>query len=75
MALQMVGTNPGLLQNPAAKTMMFQLLALGGVSPVDIGLVNEQINQNPQMPQEPQVAGSMAKTMGAPGMMASSAQV
>ncbi len=72
LALQIIGTNPGILQMPAAKAILFSLLSLGGVSPVEIGLLNDQANQGNAQPQPqqqqpgapasgPQVTGSLAK--------------
>lgn len=56
LGLQVLGGNPGILQNPATKAMFFKLLSLGGVSPVDLNLFVEQ----PQQPQQGP-AGSVAR--------------
>lgn len=67
LALQIVGTNPAILQDPSAKAMLFSLLSLGGVSPVELGLFDVQPQaQQPQM-QAPQVAGSLASPQGMGG--------
>lgn len=60
LALQIVGTNPAVLQNPMSKSLLFQLLALGGINPVDISALNQQANQPQAQQGQPQVAGSMA---------------
>jgi hypothetical protein len=51
--LQIVGGNPAVLQNPSTRTMIFKSLELAGISPVELKLLNEQIQANPQemMPQ------------------------
>lgn len=59
MALQIVGTNPGVLQNPAAKSMLFKILGLGGINPAELNL-DVPADQGQQQ-QPPQVAGSLAK--------------
>lgn len=64
LALQIVGTNPNILSNPVTKQMLFNLLSLGGISPVDLGLMNDAQPQQPQQGQDQmpqQVAGSLAK--------------
>ncbi len=69
LALQIVGTNPGIVQNPVTKNLLFSLLSLGGVSPAELGLLNQSQAQ-PQSPgqpaQQPQVAGSMAAPAAMP---------
>ena len=58
--LQIVGTNPAVMQSPQTKKMIFALLSLGGVSPAEIGLLDEQ-QATQENPQQQQVAGSLAK--------------
>lgn len=82
MALNIVGTNPAILQNKAAKGLLFALLGLGGISPADLGLMSEDAMAPQQMPQDPnnpqagqaqqgQMAGSMARPQPmSPQMMA-----
>lgn len=60
LALQIVGTNPGVLQSPVAKSLLFQLLSLGGINPVDVSALSQQAVQPQQQQQQQQVAGSMA---------------
>lgn len=73
LAMQTVGTNPAMLQSPVAKAIFFQLLALGGISPVEIGLLNDSSQQQSSAPQDPnqtqQVAGSMARPVATGGQM------
>jgi hypothetical protein len=56
LALQTVGTNPAILQNKTSRTIFFKLLSMGGVSPVELNMLNEEVDQTP-LPQ----AGSMSK--------------
>lgn len=68
MVLQIQGTNPAVMQDPNSKALIFKLLSLGGISPMEIGLSY----QSPSQPQQPmQVAGSLAKPQAAamPGQM------
>lgn len=62
LVLQIVGTNPGVLQNKVAKSLLFQLLALGGISPAEINAVNME----DEMPM--QVAGSVSAPTPVQGM-------
>lgn len=72
MVLQIAGTNPMALQDPNSKNLIFRLLSLGGISPVELGLTYQ--SQQPMMP--PQVAGSLAKpTAPMAGGMTSMMQV
>jgi len=65
MVLQIAGTNPMALQDPTSRSLIFKLLSLGGISPVELGLTYQSKDQ-PQM--QPQVAGSLAapQAMGMP---------
>jgi len=73
MVLQIAGTNPMALQDPNSKNLIFRLLSLGGISPVELGLTYQSQAQ-PMMP--PQVAGSLAKpTAPMAGGMTSMMQV
>lgn len=75
LALQIIGTNPGVMANPATKSMLFSLMALGGVSPVEIGMLQDQAANQPQMPQgQTQVAGSMASPSPIAGLMPNTTQ-
>lgn len=74
LAMQIIGTNPGVVQNPVTKRILFSMLALGGISPVELGLLNEQAaTPQAQMPQQgqpqQQVAGSLSAPTGMAGMM------
>lgn len=75
LALQIIGTNPQIVQNPVTKGMLFSLLSLGGISPVELGMMDEA--PAPEMPmQQMEVAGSMAKpTAQKPAMMPSTTSV
>ena len=73
LALQIVGTNPAILQIPAAKSMLFALLSLGGINPIDLNL-NQPMPQQAQQ-QQPQVAGSLAVPSPVQGMATSNTQV
>jgi len=68
MVLSIAGTNPMALQDPNSRGLIFKLLSLGGISPMELGLTYK--SPDPQM--QPQVAGSLAKPQamqGAPSMM------
>ena len=53
LAMQLVATNPAILTNPATRTMLFKSLELAGVSPIDLGLVEEQAKAQPELPLQP----------------------
>lgn len=72
MVLQIAGTNPMALQDPNSRNLIFKLLNLGGISPVELGLTYQ--SQAPQMT-PPQVAGSLAKPAPMSGSMNSTMQV
>jgi hypothetical protein len=63
LALQIVGTNPGIVQDPVSKQILTNLLALGGISSINLN-----IPASAQVPQ--QVAGSLAKPQAMQGNMA-----
>ena len=63
MVLQIAGTNPMALQDPTNRALIFKLLSLGGISPVELGLTYQPKDQ-PQI--QPQIAGSLAKTSPSP---------
>ncbi len=60
LALQIIGTNPGVTQNPATRSILFNILSLGGVNPADLNLSPT----SDQSGQQPQVAGSLAAPKG-----------
>lgn len=64
LAMQIIGTNPAVVQNPMTKQIFFKFLAMGGINPTEIGLGYESPSDQGQM--QPGVAGSMA----APGAVA-----
>lgn len=55
IALNIIGTNPGIMQNPMAKALLFKLMTLGGVNPAQLNLTAQT-----QPTVAPQVAGSIA---------------
>jgi hypothetical protein len=63
-AMQIYGTNPGIVQDPIGRQMLFKFLGLGGINAAELGFLNKAPEQS-QVP--PQVAGSLAKP-SAPGM-------
>lgn len=50
VALQILSSNPAILQSPTTKAVFLQLLALGGVSPVELNIFAE--NEEPQITQQ-----------------------
>jgi hypothetical protein len=66
--MQILGSNPAVLQDPGLRSIMFKSMELSGVSPVDLKLLNEQIkNTPPQMPMEQ--GGSISPVQGVPSQM------
>lgn len=63
--LQIVGTNPAVLANRATRAILFKIAENGGVSPVDLNLIGEQIDQNPQEVMAMAQGGSVAGSAGA----------
>lgn len=62
LAMQILSTNPAILQSPVTKNIFFSLLNLGGISPVEIGLTDAVQNQAQQGQQ-----GQQPPLGGAPG--------
>ncbi len=62
--MQLVGQNPAVLQNKMLRTIVFKLMELAGISPGDIGMLDQAISaqqstqpqqgQQPQQPPNPQ---------------------
>lgn len=71
LLLQLVGTNPGVMQNPATMSMVKYLASLGGINPADLNLTA----QSAQPQGQPQVAGSMSAPSPVQGVMQTSSQV
>jgi hypothetical protein len=73
--LQLVSANPAMLQNKPIRTMFFKLLELAGVNPVDLGMMEEQFQSEPQqMPMQQGGSVTSPSPMGSP-MMAPTSQV
>lgn len=72
LALQILGTNPTVTQNPATRQIFFKFLAMGGINPAEIGLTYQPQGQD-QM--APPVAGSLSKPTAGAGSMPSMQQV
>lgn len=72
LALQIVGQNPGVLQNAPARSMLFYLLSLGGISPADLNLT-AQPEQQPQQPVEQ--GGSLSSPTPVQGLVTSTTTV
>ncbi|MEK9697401.1 MAG: hypothetical protein VW270_16680, partial [Candidatus Poseidoniales archaeon] len=68
LALQIVGSNPTILQNPVTRNVFFKLMELGGISPVEFANMEMEQTTNqqpmaqggsvalPQMAQTPMVS-------------------
>lgn len=65
--MQIIGSNPAVLQDPGLRSIMFKSMELSGVSPVDLKLLNEQIRNAPQMPLAQ--GGSISPTQGVPAQV------
>lgn len=46
--MQMVGTNPAVLQNKTLRTIVFKIMEMAGMSPGDIGMLDQSINAQSQ---------------------------
>lgn len=57
-AMQILGANPAILQNPATRTMLFKMLENAGMSPIDLNLIEDIATSQPQM--DPQLGGSVS---------------
>jgi len=69
--MQMVNTNPAIIQNPVTRGILFKLLELRGVSPIDIGLFEESVRQespegSPEGMQTLQPGGSISTQSAVP---------
>jgi hypothetical protein len=51
--LQILGTNPAIVQNPQTRGILFKMLAMAGVSPVDLDLLEQEMGNKPtaELPQ------------------------
>lgn len=72
LALQILGSNPAVTQNPATRQIFFKFLAMGGINPAEIGLTYQPQGQEEGMPP---MAGSMAKPGAMTGQMPSSTPI
>lgn len=59
MVLQIIGTNPAVMENENTKRIIFAMLSMGNISPVEIGLLDQPAQPQGQVP--PEVAGSLAR--------------
>ncbi len=75
LALQIMNTNPAILQNPSTKKIFFSILSMGGVNPIDLGLTDMPTESQPQMPGQPAMGqgGSVALPQANPGVGATNA--
>lgn len=62
LALQIIGTNPGVTENPATRSILFKILSMGGVNPSELNLV--QPSGYGQNQPQGEVAGSLAAPKG-----------
>lgn len=46
-AIQTISSNPAVMQNKGTRTALFKLLESGGLSPVDLDLMDEAVENNP----------------------------
>lgn len=75
-AMQLVGSNPVIIQNKGTRTMLFKGLEYSGVSPVDLNLINEEVEANPMSPEDMTQGGSISQTkpQGQPTMQTTQTQ-
>jgi len=65
IALNIVGTNPAVLQDPVSRNILYKLLNLGGINPTSLGMTPQALQaQAPQLPQ----AGSIARPQATSGV-------
>lgn len=55
-AMQMLGTNPAILQNPVIRSMFTRFLNLGGITLAELGISTQEMDAAPMMPQGGSVA-------------------
>lgn len=72
MLLQILGTNPGVVQNPATRSILFKLAMMGGINPAELNLVQPS---GYGQEQQGQVAGSLAAPAPIAGAMANTQTV
>ena len=61
-ALQIVGGNPTILQQPSTRSVFFKILELAGISPVELDMMDDTMNQPMGMQQNvPQQQAPMAR--------------
>lgn len=70
LALQILGTNPGVTENPVTKSILFKILSMGGINPAELNLVQPSAGYA-----QPQVAGSLAKPAPVAGSMPTTTSV
>jgi hypothetical protein len=57
--MQLVGQNPAVLQNKMLRTIVFKLMELAGISPGDIGMLDQAVSaQQSTQPQDPTQGGN-----------------
>ena len=65
MLLQLLSTNPGVVVNPLTRGLVFKLMEMAGVSPIDLGILQQSLaSASPEQMQ--QMMASMGGSIGAP---------
>ena len=70
--LQLINNNPMVLQNKASRTILFKTLELVGVSPLDLNLIEDQVEQAP--PTMPMATGGSMSGASLPTEMMANTQ-
>jgi hypothetical protein len=65
-ATQLMASNPVIIQNKGMRTMLFKRLEYAGVNPIDLNLMEEEIQANPLSPEDMMQGGSIATGKPAP---------
>jgi hypothetical protein len=60
VAMQLIGSNPLFVQNKGLRSILFKRLELAGVSPVDLELMEDEMETNPISPEQMMQGGSIA---------------
>lgn len=63
-SLQILGTNPAVLQDKGLRSILFKMLEMSGISPIELDLLNQQIEQSPPQILAPQGGSVSAAPAG-----------
>lgn len=61
VAMQLIGSNPLFVQNKGLRTILFKRLELAGVSPIDLEILEDEVDSSPISPEQMLQGGSIAR--------------